>query len=126
MPPELLQDGQLLPACDIFSFGILMWEMLTAQHVYQGISDSQVVLQVVEVDLRPTFPSDTPSSYKDLANACTSAVPHERPSWKRIQAKLQAIQSMICPSGPDSGLVLIRRAGKARRCATLLLSAFCA
>ncbi|GAX73884.1 hypothetical protein CEUSTIGMA_g1334.t1 [Chlamydomonas eustigma] len=115
MPPELLQEGRLIPACDVFSFGITMWEVLTAQHVYQGISDSQVVCQVVQSNLRPPFPVDAPPRYKELSRACTAMKPEDRPRWKDILDRLNSMRAEICPMGPDSGMVLMRRGGKSRR-----------
>lgn len=31
MPPELLSQSQLTPKADVYSFGIVMWELLSGQ-----------------------------------------------------------------------------------------------
>ena len=31
MPPELLAQSQLTPKADVYSFGIVMWELLSGQ-----------------------------------------------------------------------------------------------
>jgi len=43
MPPELLTDGLLSKAADVYAFGVLLWELTTGQKPYQGMSHGQIV-----------------------------------------------------------------------------------
>ena len=36
MPPELLRDGQLSKAADVYAFGVLLWEMYVAERPWAG------------------------------------------------------------------------------------------
>ena len=42
MAPELLNAKQITTKADVYSFGIVLWEMLTRKHPYQGYSTFQV------------------------------------------------------------------------------------
>ncbi len=33
MPPEALMDGGITKATDVYSFGVLLWEMLTGEQI---------------------------------------------------------------------------------------------
>lgn len=64
MPPELIESGEVSTACDVYAFGILMWECYTAVAVYKGLMPPQVVMGVASSQLRPSFASTTPQSYQ--------------------------------------------------------------
>ena len=42
MAPELLQGGEVTPKADVFSFGVILWEMMSGKHPYEGCSVYQV------------------------------------------------------------------------------------
>ena len=41
-PPELLIHGILSPAVDVYSFGVILWEMWALCHAWQGRTALQV------------------------------------------------------------------------------------
>jgi serine/threonine protein kinase len=56
MSPEQLEGGDLTPASDLYSLGVLMYEMATGVPPYQGESPMQVVIRRVKEE-RPPAPS---------------------------------------------------------------------
>lgn len=42
MPPELLMEGKLTYAADVFAFGVLLWSMFTSLRPWQGLQRTQV------------------------------------------------------------------------------------
>ena len=42
MPAELLSKGKLTTATDVYSFGMLMWELMKSCRVLHGVSMGQV------------------------------------------------------------------------------------
>ena len=51
----------------VYAFGILMWEMYTAQRPYGNMKQQQLVEEVVMRGLRPKFPAHAPPAYIQLA-----------------------------------------------------------
>lgn len=47
MAPELLHGGEITPKADVFSFGIILWEMMSGKHPYEGCT----VFQVEDLDI---------------------------------------------------------------------------
>ncbi|KXZ50837.1 hypothetical protein GPECTOR_15g523 [Gonium pectorale] len=57
MAPEALQFGRLTLSCDVYSFGVLMWEMLTWQTPYEEYEPAKVVLLLaLDPEFRPVVP----------------------------------------------------------------------
>ncbi len=64
MAPELIARGEVSTACDVYAFGVLMWESYTSLTPYKGLSSPQVLMGVVSSQLRPAFASTTPQGYQ--------------------------------------------------------------
>ncbi|GFH21144.1 protein kinase domain-containing protein, partial [Haematococcus lacustris] len=45
MPPELLSEGRLRPSCDVYSFGIILWQLFTGEVPYAGMHYAVIVYQ---------------------------------------------------------------------------------
>ncbi|KAI9922618.1 hypothetical protein PsorP6_000661 [Peronosclerospora sorghi] len=56
MAPEVLGNRKYTEKADVFSFGIVVWEIFTGQCPYEGMTRIQVALGVLNNDLRPSFP----------------------------------------------------------------------
>lgn len=91
-PPELLQDGRMSPAVDIYSFGILMYEVFTRQAAYEGLRVGQIYHQVVVLGDRPAVPPDMPEDYELIMRRCWATNPAERPS---VDMLLECLDLML-------------------------------
>lgn len=63
MPPELLMDGRLSRATDIYSFGVMLWEIYTARRAFAGLMSHQIFLKITTEGLQLPFPAATPPAY---------------------------------------------------------------
>lgn len=84
MPPELLKGGVLSPAADVYSFGILLWELVTGESPYAGKNQGEIILDVVNDHDRPKLPSYIPDEYSSLAMDCWQHDHELRPAFPAI------------------------------------------
>jgi serine/threonine protein kinase len=75
MAPELLLDGRISKASDVYAFGILLWELLTGGHAFKGVPRALLGHRVAAEGLRPLFEVDAPLDYQLLACRCWESDP---------------------------------------------------
>lgn len=46
MPPETLTEGVVSRATDIYSFGVLMWQMYHSSRPWSGMTHAQIITKV--------------------------------------------------------------------------------
>lgn len=79
MPPEALEDATMIrTATDIWSFGMLMWEVWTGECPFKGLP-AQGVIQAVKEGRLPVWPDNTPPVWRSLATKCWDLVCSLRP-----------------------------------------------
>lgn len=77
MPAELLLNGHMSKAVDVYSFGVIVWEMYCGSRPFAGMSHSQV-LHAIGMGKLLEPPQDMPHSLKNLLAACLSKDPAKR------------------------------------------------
>eukprot|EP01126_Amoeba_proteus_P017042 TRINITY_DN1805_c0_g1_i3.p1 TRINITY_DN1805_c0_g1~~TRINITY_DN1805_c0_g1_i3.p1 ORF type:complete len:155 (+),score=24.52 TRINITY_DN1805_c0_g1_i3:589-1053(+) len=85
MAPEIVLGNDYNEKSDIFSYGMLMFEIISRQDVGRLIPRSLATrFQVDENLTRSRLPPDCPKHFQELAFLCTKADPMSRPSFDRI------------------------------------------
>jgi len=91
MAPEILANQPYAEPADVFSFGIILWELLTAECPYEGMSAIQCALAVLNRDYRPEIPKWCPPQYAALIRACIEKDTGARPTFSQIILALDAM-----------------------------------
>jgi serine/threonine protein kinase len=60
MPLERIQDNLFTKAADVYSFGVLCWEMLSGQRAWAGRQPVQILYARTALKLRLELPADVP------------------------------------------------------------------
>lgn len=95
--PEVLRSEALGPAADIYSFGVIMWEMLTQKLPHKGLSFSQVLAAVgwagwlPDLSLLPELPAEVLRLIKD----CLRFSPASRPQARDVQRRLRRVPRQV-------------------------------
>jgi hypothetical protein len=85
MAPEILACSTYYDSkVDVFSFGIVLWELLTGEVPYKDVPVARLGYLVVQEGLRPEIPKSTPAALATLMAACWSADPRKRPDFGLI------------------------------------------
>ncbi|XP_002731591.2 mitogen-activated protein kinase kinase kinase 9-like [Saccoglossus kowalevskii] len=91
MAPEVIKTSIFSRASDVWSFGVLLWELLTGQLPYKGIDGLAVAYGVAVNKLTLPIPSTCPSPFSRIMEECWHADPHKRPSFHEILDQLNEI-----------------------------------
>ncbi|WIA44433.1 hypothetical protein OEZ86_007193 [Tetradesmus obliquus] len=84
MPPETLEHGVAGKSADVYSFGVLLWQMVTGSRAWAGMSHMAVVNAVCCDKKTLQFPADAPDALVMLGKACMAYNPAERPTFQDI------------------------------------------
>ncbi|GAX78336.1 hypothetical protein CEUSTIGMA_g5778.t1 [Chlamydomonas eustigma] len=93
MAPEVLKEGRQSMAADVYSFGILLWELLSGGKAYKEVPNVLLGRKVVEEGYRPEFPPWAPEQYISLAKCCWNQQPSFRPDFQHILLVLSNLRA---------------------------------
>ncbi|TXG71350.1 hypothetical protein EZV62_006285 [Acer yangbiense] len=91
MAPELLSgsSSKVSEKVDVFSFGIVLWEILTGEEPYANMHYGAIIGGIVNNTLRPTIPPNCDPEWKVLMEECWAPNPAVRPSFTEIARRLR-------------------------------------
>ncbi|KAH3743507.1 dual specificity protein kinase [Pelomyxa schiedti] len=94
MAPEKLQSQSYTDSIDVYSFGLLLWELFTRRRAFEMYINQPCVsfiTAICERGERPQIPEGCPNSLKRLIVACWSPNPELRPPFSTIISALQEV-----------------------------------
>ncbi|KAK0422038.1 hypothetical protein QR680_007326 [Steinernema hermaphroditum] len=85
MAPEALQDGTSTVQSDVWSYSIVLYEILTYGSIpYVGFANDEVKRRVVSKRLAIELPGEVPREWEALVKACAQHDADERPTFPQI------------------------------------------
>merc|ERR1712079_930364 len=99
MAPEVIQGQKYTESADIYSLGIIFWELCMGKIPFEGLNGIQASVAVVTRRLRPPLWSEnnTPLigkvNWSRMIQHCWHQNPRKRPKLKQIVTWLEAMNS---------------------------------
>jgi len=104
MAPEVLRHEPYDRSCDVFSFGMLCWEMLTYSMPFEKLTPVQAAFAVAIDGHRPIIPRFCSTDIAKLLNRCWDKSSEQRPSFDAItlelEAKAKSLSSAVAATAP--------------------------
>uniref|UniRef100_A0AAR5PZK1 Mitogen-activated protein kinase kinase kinase n=1 Tax=Dendroctonus ponderosae TaxID=77166 RepID=A0AAR5PZK1_DENPD len=113
MAPEAIQELACSEKVDIWSFGVVLWELLTCEVPYDGMEQSAIMYSVGSGKLKPPIPSTCPDGFKLILQMCWKLNPKERPSFKLLCNHLEIASVEILAKFKDDQFFKTQESWKA-------------
>jgi len=92
MAPEVISGDRYTAAADVYSFGIVIWELFSGLLPFSGMNPAQVMFSVTARDMRPPIKSGMmPPEVASLIQRCWRSQPSARPSFLEIVQVIGAV-----------------------------------
>lgn len=86
------------PQTDVYSFGLILWELQTRQPLFHGIHGSKEITTFVCEGNRPPLVPCWPMSLQNMLTSCWHDTPARRPSFIAIQKDFPTVMiDTLCP-----------------------------
>ena len=88
MAPEVIRHESYSFMADVYSYGVVAWQLLTHEEPFAKQSQIEAAGMVALEQARPPFPHDTPQTVERLIEICWSENPYDRIPFEVIRGEL--------------------------------------
>ncbi|KAI3792236.1 hypothetical protein L2E82_06110 [Cichorium intybus] len=92
MAPEVLRNEQADEKSDVYSYGVVLWEITTEKIPWDSLNSMQVIGAVGFMNQRLDIPQDVDPQWASLIESCWCSEPQSRPTFQEILDKLKELQ----------------------------------
>jgi serine/threonine protein kinase len=91
-------DNRDLPASDVFSFGLILYELLVGQSAFpEDLTQHGIAIRIINNE-RPVIPKSLSEHTQELMMECWAEEPDDRPSFDEIVARLAEMKFKVMPN----------------------------
>ena len=82
--PEVINNDPYNEKADVYSYGILLWEIMSGDVPFRGLNQMQVAMGVVGNGIRPPIPNNCSPKIAKLIKSCWDQDPNKRPFMSQV------------------------------------------
>ncbi|KAE8702652.1 Serine/threonine-protein kinase EDR1 [Hibiscus syriacus] len=101
MAPEVLRNEPSNEKCDVYSFGVILWELATQRLPWSGMNPMQVVGAVGFQNRRLDIPEELDPLVARIIWECWQTDPNLRPSFAELTVAIKPLQRFVIPPHQD-------------------------
>lgn len=95
MAPEVLRNEPANEKCDVYSFGVILWELVTCKIPWKGLNPMQVVGAVGFQNRHLEIPEGIEPAITQIIHDCWQVDPYLRPSFAQLISRLRRVQHLL-------------------------------
>uniref|UniRef100_A0A0D9UY02 Protein kinase domain-containing protein n=1 Tax=Leersia perrieri TaxID=77586 RepID=A0A0D9UY02_9ORYZ len=99
MAPEMIKRKAYNRKVDVYSFGLLLWEMVSGRIPFDDLTPLQAAYAVATRHARPIIPPECPMALRPLIEQCCALQPEKRPDFWQIVKTLEEFHSVLSQGG---------------------------
>ncbi|KAL3648566.1 hypothetical protein CASFOL_004969 [Castilleja foliolosa] len=92
MAPEVIRNELSDEKADVYSFGVILWELVTQKIPWESLNSIQVIGAVGFMNERLDMPKDIDPQWASIIESCWLSEPQCRPSFQELVEKLREMQ----------------------------------
>ncbi|VDK18048.1 unnamed protein product [Anisakis simplex] len=97
MSPEQIKRDRISTATDVWSYGVILWEMITRKMPYKGLPELTVFGSIANNGSTLVIPEDCPAAFKRLMQNCWIMEPENRYNMRQVISALNDMQMEMQP-----------------------------
>jgi serine/threonine protein kinase len=94
MAPEVIRGGQHTKQSDVYSFGLIVWQMLTKETPFADIPCLST-MYLIGNNKTPLIPEDCPVYFRNIMQSCWNTDPEKRPCFTDLIKTMKQIRNDI-------------------------------
>ncbi|XP_042471985.1 probable serine/threonine-protein kinase DDB_G0282963 [Zingiber officinale] len=99
MAPEVLRNEPSDEKSDVYSYGVVLWELVTEKIPWYNLNSMQVIAAVGFMDQRLDLPADLDQQWVSIIQSCWQREPKLRPTFQELIERFKDLQKQHAAPG---------------------------